>query len=408
MTRFASTFLSHSWKQKPVVEEVARELVRRGVIAWIDANELPVGVNLDEELRKANLAQLTLTAFISAESIASGWCRDELAPRLTGAGSADNEGDAVLPVFLGNPRDLVLQSPELKSRWLRPDGNGVRRLGIPVEDLALANCADIARRVADAHFRRLKTATASQLVLVLDQRGRGRRVGQPSVPHSWATTSWPALVFRPDMGERSETEVLHGAAWEAVRDAMVGALSDALGSRARREVYVTGSAQLALAWLLGQQFDRSSGVKLVTHNLRGEQYLDIDFNDERFLLPLPRLESSAIAWHRNAPDAATAGVSLYIGAPTFANAVHAHRAAAGDTTPLAIRETGVIKTADELIELAQWVATAAEHRPVLLYLDLPFHVVPLLAALLKHEIGHVTVMEWDRGPSMYRACSLTA
>jgi len=35
-------------------------------------------------------------------------------------------------------------------------------------------------------------------------------------------------------------------------------------------------------------------------------------------------------------------------------------------------------------------------------------VPPLLAALLKHEIGRVTVMEWDRGACAYRACALAA
>jgi hypothetical protein len=411
MLRFASTFLSHSWKQKPFVEQVARQLGRLGVLAWLDANELPVGVDLDVELRRAAAAQLTLTAFLSAESIASPWCRQELEPRLATAGTGagpDGERDAVLPVFLGDPFELVSRSRELRSRWLTPDGARVRRLGIPAEDLSSADPADIARRLAQAHFQRLAIREAAQLVIVLDQRGKGRRVGEPTVPPNWKDQPWPALVFRPDLGERSEAELLDAATWEAVRDALTGALAEALGTRARREVYVTGSAQLALSWLVGQQFDRSSGVKLVTHNTRGDQLLRVDFDDERFLLPLPKLPPAAVSWHGAEPDATTTAVSLYLGHPDFAKAVHAHRAAAGDTTPLAVRETGVIKTADDVIELARWVATAASLRPVTLYTGLPFHVVPLLAALLKHEIGRVTVMEWDRGASVYRPCVLTA
>jgi hypothetical protein len=291
---------------------------------------------------------------------------------------------------------------------LTPDGARVRRLGIAAEDLSSANRAEIAGRLAQAHFQRLGIREARQLVIVLDQRGKGRRVGQPMVPPNWKDQPWPALVFRPDQGERSEAEVLDAAAWEVVRDAMAGALAEALGPRARREVYVTGSTQLALTWLVGQQFDRSSGVKLVTHNTRGDQFLHVDFDNERFLLPLPKLPSVAVTWHGPEPDATTTAISLYLGHLDFAKAVHAHRAAAGDTTPLAIRETGVIKTADDVIDLARWMATAAEQRPITLYLALPFHVVPLLAALLKHEIGRVTVMEWDRRPGVYRMCALPA
>jgi hypothetical protein len=410
MVRFASTFLSHSWKQHAFVEEVARELVRRGVLAWIDANELPVGVDLDDELRKASAAQLTLTAFLSPESIASDWCREELEPRLAGAtsGSTPNEdvSDAVLPVFLGNPLQLVNQSRALRSRWLTPDGARVRRLGIPAEDLSTADRAEIARRLANAHFLRLRTREAAQLVIVLDQRGKGRRAGLPPVPQNWLEQPWPGLVFRPDLGERSEAEVLHASAWDAVRDALTAAVADALGPRARREVYITGNAQLALAWLLGQQFDRSSGVKLVTHNQRRDEYLRIDFDDARFLLPLPKLPPSGITWDGPAPDATTTAVSMYIGHPNYARAVHAHRATTADTSPLAVRETGEIKTADDVIELARWVATAAEQRPITVYTGLPFHAVPLLAALLKHEVGRVTFMEWDREASAYRVCPL--
>lgn len=111
---------------------------------------------------------------------------------------------------------------------------------------------------------------------------------------------------------------------------------------------------------------------------------------------------------RPGPDVTTTAVSLYLGHPGYAKAVHAHRTATSDTTPLAVRDTGLIKTSDEVIAIAQWVATAAAQRAVTLYTSLPFHVVPLLAALLKHEIGRVTLMEWDLAAGVYRACPLPA
>lgn len=408
MARYASTFMSHSWKQKPFVEDIARELVRRGMLAWLDANELPVGVDLDIELRKSNDAQLTLTAFLSEESLASEWCKKELEPRLARADSGKDSWDTVLPVFLGVPFDLVSRSPELRSRWLTPDGARVRRLGIAVDDLSRVNQAEIARRLVQAHFRQLGTREAREVMIVLDQRGKGRRTGDPQLPPRWSEQPWPVLVFRPDMQERSEAEVLDPIEWIGVRDAMAEAIADALGTRVRREVYVTGNAQLALAWLVGQHVDRSSGAKLVVHNSRFEQTLLIDFNDERYLLPLPRLDPAEVSWHEGvAPSSSAGAVSLYLGAPAYAKAVLSHRESSGDTTPLAMRETGIIKTPDDVIVLARWIATAAAQRPITLYTGLPFHVLPLLAALLKHEVGPVTVMEWDRASNAYRAYSIS-
>lgn len=407
MARYASTFLSHASVQKPLVEAVARELSRRGVLPWLDVNELPIGADLDIELRKANDAQLTLTAFLSEESIASAWCREELEPRLAKADAASGEGDAILPVFLGAPAALVAKSGALQMRWQTPDGARVAKLGIEVADPGRADPADIAKRLALTHFQRLGTMEADKVIIVLDQRGKGPRTGEPGLPPNWAKMPWPTLVFRPDMDARSEIDVLDPYSWKDVRDPIVDAIAAAFGTRTRREVYVTGNAQLAFAWLIGQQFDRSSGVKLVVHNPRGNQTLRIDFEEKRYRLPLPRVAPGDVTWHGGvAPDATTREVSVYIGGATFANAVHAHRAATGDATPLAVRETGHIESAEDVIHLAEWMATTVEQRPVTIYTTLPFHVVPLLAALLKHETGPVTLMEWAKGAGTYVKCPL--
>ena len=38
--QFASTFLSHSSTDKPLVEAVAKQLSRRGILVWLDREEL--------------------------------------------------------------------------------------------------------------------------------------------------------------------------------------------------------------------------------------------------------------------------------------------------------------------------------------------------------------------------------
>ncbi|MGB3517669.1 MAG: TIR domain-containing protein, partial [Elainellaceae cyanobacterium] len=60
-TPFVSTFLSHSSVDSELTAEVAKQLGRRGVLAWLDANELLEMGPLDEMLKRAVQQQATLT-----------------------------------------------------------------------------------------------------------------------------------------------------------------------------------------------------------------------------------------------------------------------------------------------------------------------------------------------------------
>ena len=75
--RFVSTFLSHSSTDKDLVEAVARHLGRRGVLVWLDKEELTLGP-LDIALKQAVQFQTTMTIFLSEAYLASDWCKDEL------------------------------------------------------------------------------------------------------------------------------------------------------------------------------------------------------------------------------------------------------------------------------------------------------------------------------------------
>lgn len=405
--RYVSSFLSHSWKQKNFVLGLARELTRRGMLAWIDQNELPVGINLDHELRKANEKQLTVTAVITEDSLASSWCNDELKVRIEAAG--EDGADAIIPIFVGRPLALVKSSPLLRTRWLSPDGASVRRLFAEVPDTAAEHLPGLARRIAATHYERLGLQKAPRVLIAFDQRGKKRRLGrldEDIVPSNWLDQDWPTLVFRPDQGERSPFEVCAGDAWTSFRDTVVDALGEALGTRRRREVYIAGNGQLAFAWLAGTIFDRSCGARVSTFNMtRGGQFLSLDMDDPRFQVPLQPMEESEVRWQDDVrPDDTTASVSAYMGPAPFEGAVHQHRKQAADTTPLALRHTDAIGTPDDVIALARWLATVAQGRALTLYTSVPFHAVVLLAGLTKHQIGRVTLMEWQRASSSYTPC----
>ncbi|NJL40157.1 MAG: TIR domain-containing protein [Leptolyngbyaceae cyanobacterium RM2_2_4] len=75
---FVSTFLSHSSTDKPLVEAMDKRTGRRGVLAWLNRNELLEMGPLDIILKQAVQRQATLTIFLSEASLASNWCKDEL------------------------------------------------------------------------------------------------------------------------------------------------------------------------------------------------------------------------------------------------------------------------------------------------------------------------------------------
>jgi translation elongation factor EF-Ts len=129
---YASTFLSHSSDDKLLVEKVAHELGRRGVIAWLDKNELQSGESLSLALHEAVQRQATVTVFLSEAAIKSRWVEDELAAALQ-KHDALHESASIIPIYLGDPVSLVSSHPLLRTRWLHPDGNRVDRLGINIQ-----------------------------------------------------------------------------------------------------------------------------------------------------------------------------------------------------------------------------------------------------------------------------------
>ena len=99
--RYASTFLSHSSADKPLVEAVAIELGRRGVVSWLDIYELVVGDSLSGALAEAIKRQATVTIFFTDNATTSEWVKKELLMALKTHIDAD-----LLPVFLGDCKEL--------------------------------------------------------------------------------------------------------------------------------------------------------------------------------------------------------------------------------------------------------------------------------------------------------------
>lgn len=204
---FASTFLSHSSKDKPLVKEVAKQLCRRGIIPWLDENELYVGLSLTTVLKEAILNQLTMTIFLSENSLNSDWCQKEL---LWAIENAKND-EHLLPVYLDNPLTLVKKHPLLKSKFLHADGDKVDKLGVFAGQNTSAQ--DIADKIAIAVYRHSISNSWSEVAIFLDQRGNGERSGLPDIQPNIQRLEIPMLTFRPDTGERKQQDILTYDDW---------------------------------------------------------------------------------------------------------------------------------------------------------------------------------------------------
>jgi hypothetical protein len=403
---YASTFLSHSHADKTLVELVARELGRRGVVAWLDQNELDnqFGVDLMHALPAAINAQATVTVFVSEAFNASTWCNDELKAALQA------EDKDILPVFIGEPLGLVKQNEALRRRWLRPDQQHVK---IKYEQIApgaalLADAIRIAEQIAKRLYDKLSFGRQNEAVICLDQRGKGARrsaLPEGNPPESWRAMDWPALVFRPDRGARSSTESLHGTELSGLLQAMAWTFSEAFGNLRgeTKHIYVGGEAQLALPFMLGQQFDRSNNVSLFCFNSKDGVIYTNDGQDRLRPLTggnesceqawLPRIQAIAdgeriehatliIAKERYLGDALdwleAQGLNerpVWVESPWFNDSVQAMSFVA------------------DVIALLARLRRAHGLRALRLFLDLSFGVTPLLAANLLHAAGGAVKLE---------------
>ncbi|MBT3388746.1 MAG: toll/interleukin-1 receptor domain-containing protein, partial [Desulfobacula sp.] len=203
--KFASVFLSHSSGDKELVKKVADKLRRRGLISWLDKNELCAGEDLTQSLKKAIQKQTAVALFLSEKSANSDWVKDELMAALE-IDDSMGQPDRIIPVYLGNELEIIRKHDVLRTRWLHTDGNRVNRIGIK-PDMSMSatqQSVDIAEKIAQSIFDILKTKEKNELYIVLDQRGNGKSTGIPDLPKNVLQTDAVGLIFRPyDADERS-------------------------------------------------------------------------------------------------------------------------------------------------------------------------------------------------------------
>ncbi|PZO35022.1 MAG: hypothetical protein DCF17_19580 [Shackletoniella antarctica] len=402
---FVSTFLSHSSADSALVEAVAEQLGRRGVLAWLDKNELLEMGTLDTVLKQAVQQQATLTLFLSEASLKSEWCKDEIRWAI----EAETGIDHLLPVYLGTPLTLVKGHPLLRSRFLHPDGDKVNKLGYTCRQDANEPDPDaIADKIAATVYRRSIPEPWSEVVIVLDQRGEGPRRSFPTLPSNMASLNAPVLTFRPSLGHRQRQEVLTGPDWHNMVTTMTRSLSLALGTvrGENRKVRVLGNAQAGLVWAVGRHFNRTTSADLYSYgrddvaitNKNQDRHSPVSGGDPNKAKLIPA-EAKGLA--TNQPTVAL-GVGLQ---ERYATAVQQ----AVPDLPLFWLECGFIEDSEQAMQLVADMVASVERlrreygtRELVLFWITANHVALLAAAnLTTHVIPKIKFMEWDHAEGQY-------
>jgi len=417
---FASTFLSHSSKDKELAHAVARELGQRGILAWLDVNELHVGASLSEALAEAVQKQATLTVFLSNEAVKSGWVERELKVAFEMEGKLGVRG-RILPIFLDDREIVVRAHPLLRKRWMDEAERHVNVVGINPQ-------SDDPRRIADelamSIYHSLGFPKKDEVILYLDQRGEGMRRGEPQLPPDLPDRA-PVLVFRPDLGKRTWTETLTGVAWDEFCINIKNTLSEALGTQRnqKRKVYLAGNGQLGLAYLIGKHFARNTETDLYCYGRGNQVFSNTDQPRESAMLGGNPYSATS---HQKIPDLPNrddlGAISLLLCKIPETNGQRDERfiddplryikAIATAPPPVLVKHADLFNSSGQVmlyianvVALLQRLRSENGVRSVQLYTSLPFHAIPLLASSLHpYVVDSIKFMEYrsdlrEQGPA---------
>jgi hypothetical protein len=401
-----SAFLSHRSDVKDLVREVALHLGRRGIRPWLDEQELPPGVDLRARLRAAVTGQNLCVVFLSDTAIGSSWVREELDVAI----DLEQEGreESIVPVFLAGHAELVRRHPRMCRLWMDATDSRVERLGI---DGTGRDAAAIAAAIADRAYEQASTRERPELAILVDQRGSGPRRGLPALPAAIEAMDGPALLFRPDMAERSLDATVSHEDWDTVaatmREALVRAvdLSPVLSPVRKQRIHWFGTCQMALAALFGSVVERSSGKELVLHDLHGRSAL-VDLS--RFHEPLRGGAVSALLASFTGRDAAV--VLTKRDDPRLA--LTRDDAAARRLPLVDVLIPDLVATGDEMLDVARsltatiFALRAQGMQRLFLYNLGPAHILAAVVSLLMHVIEDLLVVEWVKSEQRYRPYAL--
>ena len=402
----ASVFLSHSNQDKKLVEKLACELVQRGIIPWLDTKELSSELgSLDENLKKSVQNQSVFLAFLSKAAIKSSWMENELT---TAIKMEEKNQTIIIPIFLGNPEELVKSHPLLSSRWLDPDGDKVDRLGITIQDNQTNNDFNI-NKIADLLALKIyeihKFYKQKEIIIYLNQRN-GRHL---NIQENVNRLNIPALVFRPNLDENTQNDVIIEKQWKALSQKIIWSLRNALDNTKwtdQKKIRIMGESQLALPFLLGHYFNRNTSANLYCYNSASLVFTN---KEQKRYSPLENGNSHCESEHKNITpiphNFKGKSIALFLMRKHLVEDALKHWKNWKNEIiqPCIWIDNGDFETNTQVMDyvsdvVALLVRLKKEHKIKIIYLytSLPFAVLPILSANLLHVIDKIIFMEFRK------------
>lgn len=377
---------------------LAQALGQRGVVATLGLAELYPDTPLGEAQERALAEQIPVVLLLSATALKDdGWASHELEPLF--ALAVAERRRLLLPVFLSPVPVLQSLHPAL-ARWLEAGRAPSEHQGIPS---GADDTSALAKEIAGRVYRGLGLREAGEAVVMLDQRGGGPRVGLPLLPAN-APQGLLTLVFRPDRNQRSFSDNVEGKPWESLASAFYWSLAEALPQVGT--VHLIGESQLGWSFLFGRFFDRTRSVNIQLHHLRFRQTFALALRDE-FAGPLPGGGNAFVNSDHALVPALQAGEDhlelslLLVTDERYIKDATDHIRATGGAPPVLVTTSKEYRTSLELLDLARDLIALLdrlrrEHNTQRwrLYTALPFHGLPIIAALLRHVATAVVFLEY--------------
>ncbi|MDM8519004.1 toll/interleukin-1 receptor domain-containing protein [Anaerolineales bacterium HSG6] len=99
-------FIIHASKDKPIVEDIIKELQKLGITYWVDHEQIMFGDSITESIEAGVLCSKYILACLSRNFDESGWCRTEYIPALgmvyaSAANKIYEPYQKVIPLVLG-------------------------------------------------------------------------------------------------------------------------------------------------------------------------------------------------------------------------------------------------------------------------------------------------------------------
>jgi hypothetical protein len=409
---YASTYLLYSSEDIFLAQWTAQELGKRGIITWNKHMGSTSGEDMGEALKEAIQKQAFIIVFISPDAVASPRLKDAL----TIAFAMDSEmGDSqrIIPIYLGDPVELVSSSQLLRDKWLHPDGNKVKGFNIVSEPDPnnVSRAEKIAEQVAEGIYQLLKIPEQQEVVIYLDQRGEGLRHGEPqNIPDDIKALEVPALVFRPNLSQRRQHETLYGNNWDDLRLTIEWALSKALGGvkwTHPKNIRILGASQLGFPFILGQYFNRNTPANLYCQTTEGkffnnrqqQRHASLEGGNPNCNTPHPKIKQIP-----KSTNIKSMSLLLLSGEKFVSDVCHYLKEQKVNSHPMVWVKHDYFKSNKQIMSyisdiVALLKSLTSEHKElstIYLYCGLPFSVIPLLAANLLHVAGNIIFMEYRR------------